>query len=117
VGQTVLSPIACPTAQLATTGAINVTSVLKRARVGLPAVTPAGVSIALFCTQDSTIASGVLSSASATPPSCLWIATLVVGAAPTAQTLVLDDLQWGPYLVIARLDGLGGAVSLDVSGK
>jgi hypothetical protein len=117
VGQTVLSPIACPAAQLATTGAIDVTGVLRRARVGLPAATPAGVSIALFCTQDSTIAPGALPSASATPPGCLWIATLAAGAAPTAQTLVVDNLQWGPYLVIARLDGLGGAVSLDVTGE
>ncbi len=117
MGQTVLSPIPCPTAQLATTGALDVTGVRKRARVGLPGDTPAGVSVALFGTQDSTIAPGALPSASATPPACLWIATLVAGGAPTAQTLILDDLRWGPYLVIARLDGLGGAVNLDVSGE
>jgi hypothetical protein len=114
VPQTILPPISCPTAQLATTGAIDVTAVRKSARVGLPAATPPGASVALFSAQDSSIAPATLPSANAAPPSCLWIATLVANVLPTAQAIVVDDARWGPYLVIARLDALGGAVHLVV---
>ncbi len=114
--QTVLPPIACPTAQLATSGAISVTGVLRSVRVGLPASTPAGVSVALYWTEDSAIAPGTLPNASATPTGCVYIATLSAGSNPHAQTMPLTDEQWGPNLVVVRLDALGGTVYLDVSG-
>ncbi len=114
--QNVLALIPCPTAALATTAAISVAAVQRSARVGLPAATPAGLAVALFATEDSTIMAGTLAGASSTPTGCVPIATLTTGGDPHAQTIAIADVQWGPYLVIARLDSLGGAVNLVVSG-